>query len=90
MLQHSTVPACSDLAYCRPYPLNTAVPAHISTKQSVAQTDPSKKRKKKSKHTQTYIASRLLLSHLTELSNTAVSILPTQIYLCKSFFLYPK
>lgn len=47
MLQHSTVPACSDLAYCRPYPLNTAVPAHISTKQSVAQTDPSKKRKKK-------------------------------------------
>jgi len=40
MLQHSTVPAYSDLAYCRPYPLNTVVPAHISTKQSVAQRDP--------------------------------------------------
>lgn len=79
MLQHSTVPAYSDLAYCRPYPSNTAVPAHISTKQSVAQIDPSKK--KKSKHTQTYIASRLwlTLSHLTDLSNTAMSALPMQI-----------
>lgn len=46
MLQHSTVPAYSDLAYCRPYPLNTVVPARISTKQSVAQTDPFKKKKR--------------------------------------------
>lgn len=50
MLQHSTVPAYSDLAYCRPYPLNTAVPAHISTKQSVAQIDPSKKKRKANTH----------------------------------------
>lgn len=53
MLQHSTVPAYSDLAYCRPYPSNTAVPAHISTKQSAAQIDPSKKKKKQT-HTNIY------------------------------------
>lgn len=53
MLQHSTVPAYSDLAYCRPYPLNTVVPAHISTKQSGAQTDPIKKKKEQS-HTNIY------------------------------------
>lgn len=74
MLQHSTVPAYSDLAYCRPYPLNTVVPARISTKRSVAQTDPlgTKKKKKKGNHIQTYIASRLCLTLslcLTELNN---------------------
>lgn len=45
--QHSTVPAYLNLAYCRPYPWNKAAPIHISTKQSVVQTDPLKKIKKK-------------------------------------------
>lgn len=44
--QHSTVPAYLNLAYCRPYPWNKAAPIHISTKQSVVQTDPLKKIKK--------------------------------------------
>ena len=45
--QHSTVPAYLNLAYCRPYPWNKAAPIHISTKQSVVQTDPLKKIKNK-------------------------------------------
>lgn len=45
-LQHSTVPAYLNLAYCRPYPWNKAAPIHISTKQSAVQTDPLKKIKK--------------------------------------------
>ena len=58
--QHSTVPAYLNLAYCRPYPWNKAAPKHISTKQSVVQTDPLKKIKK-------IIASRLELMSIQKI-----------------------